>query len=87
MKLGTFRVNDDEWKAFKVLCKTAGSTASAEIVAFIRQCNESGELGSAPESSCIDESLDSRIELAITTAITPLKAEIAELKKSEAAAA
>ena len=99
MALGTFRINDNDWDIFKRLCKDSGSSASAEIVAFIKSCNESGKVGAVTTSeTCIDESLDSRlddlqdsldnrIELAIATAIAPIKAEIEELKKPEATAA
>ena len=45
MALGTFRVNDEDWKAFKQLCKDSGSTASAEIVAYIKSCNKSEKVG------------------------------------------
>ena len=84
--LGTFRVSRDDWDKFKSLCSESGSSASAEIVAFIRSCNEQGSVGDRLPGKSELERLDKDIDTRIEAAMAPLREEIEAIKKPLAAA-
>ncbi|ANV88863.1 hypothetical protein [Picosynechococcus sp. PCC 7117] len=78
--LGTFRVDKDDWDKFKSLCNEAGSSASAEIVAFIRSCNEQGSVGDRLPGKSELEKLEKDIDNRIEAAMAPLLGRIEKLE-------
>lgn len=60
-KLATFRVNDDEWEAFKEAAKQDGSNASAELIRFIRAYQNGFRLDREESPAKIENSIESAI--------------------------
>ena len=75
-KLATFRIQDEDWLAFQVLCKADGSNASKELIGYIRGCLKAGKVGDAGMVS-------SGVTLAdVDAVIAPLRDELAELREA-----
>ena len=86
-KLATFRIQDEDWVAFQVLCKADGSNASKELIGYIRGCLKAGKVGTTTGEA---EAIPSGVTLAdVDAAIAPLRDELEEMRqllgKSQAA--
>ena len=78
-KLATFRIQDEDWLAFQVLCKADGSNASKELIGYIRGCLKAGKVGTVGET----ETIPSGVMMAdVDAAIAPLRDELAELREA-----
>lgn len=63
-KLATFKIDENDWEAFKAVCDTQGIPASRALVGFIEQVNKAGKVDESllpkPKSSQnIDIDIDS----------------------------
>ena len=85
-KLATFRIQDEDWVAFQVLCKADGSNASKELIGYIRGCLKAGKVGAIGDAGMVS----SGVTLAdVDAVIAPLRDELEEMRqllgKSQAA--
>lgn len=72
--LATFRVDEDDWEAFKQWAENRGNSASGELIRFIESA-----LGKATLDDM--DTVDKKIEAAIASLRAELVREIASTKK------
>jgi len=75
--LATFRVDEDDWEAFKQWSEKRGNSASGELIRFI------GFIESALGKATLDDmdTVDKKIEAAIASLRAELVGEIASTKR------
>ena len=71
--LATFRVEEDDWKAFQEWAKTKGSNATSEVVAYVSLVlkKPDSRTGGTALEDMIDALIDSKLEARIKN-IQPL---------------
>lgn len=74
-QLATFRIEPELWDSFKSQARKSGKTASDVLIELVQGYVE----GASTELPRIDN-LDERIDERVVEAITPLKAELDELR-------
>jgi len=75
-KLATFKIEEEDWKAFQEIAEGEGSSASAMLKEFIRWSLAGNRLNKTSTSD-IDERIDAKL--------APLQAQIEELRGKLAA--
>jgi len=69
-KLATFKIDEQDWEAFKVLCEQSGTNASRTLISFIEQSIADGKINesflpkprSASSQSVSSQSIDIDID-------------------------
>jgi len=76
--LATFRIDPQQWEAFKNLASESGSNASALLLEFVRSTLSSNQISTSPHSSSPTH-LDDKIER-IDSQLGELRSQMEELR-------
>ncbi|CAD5984489.1 hypothetical protein NO976_04430 (plasmid) [Planktothrix agardhii] len=62
-KLATFKVDENNWEAFKALCERSDLSASKALTNFIQSSLDAGELGAAAFAPVVESSQNIDIDI------------------------